>query len=332
MSIEYIKVFPASESQERAAKLLPAQGSEDRSSLLARPDFPDLDDGEDDDAVPESPENPLGWTLYLELPNQGGVAAASILEVLNFDWRWNHSRPDIYGADGEEPWIHLAACEEDHLFSKLAVTFSMVDDRDGWEIPSAESLEGYRQDLEKALQAFGGKVVAQTMSSRDAAVEIPKKFKEASDAAVFIVVDTPEGQLFDGRDIWDVMLCLGLEWGDMDLFHWRNPEPVGDNSLFHVWTSTQPGYFLPEWIAAGKLRTHDLVFQLPVARCAVSEQVFDSMLRAATYTAQRLGGRLTDLKRKPFDEKSARAELAADVARIRSLGFEPGAGRALRLL
>ncbi|HSU55623.1 MAG TPA: cell division protein ZipA C-terminal FtsZ-binding domain-containing protein [Candidatus Dormibacteraeota bacterium] len=44
------------------------------------------------------------------------------------------------------------------------------------------------------------------------------------------------------------MMALGLEWGDMDLFHWVNGSDNGDDSFFRVWTSTAPGYFLPEEI------------------------------------------------------------------------------------
>ena len=54
------------------------------------------------------------------------------------------------------------------------------------------------------------------------------------DVNVSIRLAAPDGTLFDGRDIWDVMLCLGLPWGDMDLFHWNNPSDHGDDHLFSV--------------------------------------------------------------------------------------------------
>ncbi len=38
----------------------------------------------------------------------------------------------------------------------------------------------------------------------------------------------------------DVMLCLGLTWGDMDCFHWDNVSGTGDDYHFSVETSTPP--------------------------------------------------------------------------------------------
>ncbi|RPI27623.1 MAG: hypothetical protein EHM61_07865 [Acidobacteria bacterium] len=46
----------------------------------------------------------------------------------------------------------------------------------------------------------------------------------------------------------------------MDLFHWANTTDRGDDSFFSVWTTTAPGYFLPEMIAAGEVRVDDLVY------------------------------------------------------------------------
>src|SRR5262249_26109857 len=99
---------------------------------------------------------------------------------------------------------------------------------------------------------------------------------------------------FGGRAIWDVMLSLGLRWGDMDLFHWENPGVPGDDHLFSVWTSTPPGYFFPEEIAAGRVHTSDLVFGFSVARTWQPEVVAESMLQAVHYAERRLVGRVLD--------------------------------------
>jgi FtsZ-interacting cell division protein ZipA len=58
--------------------------------------------------------------------------------------------------------------------------------------------------------------------------------------------------LFNGKVAWDALQCLGLTWGDGDLFHWKNETTVtGDVLLFFVYTSTEPGYFLPERVFEG---------------------------------------------------------------------------------
>jgi FtsZ-interacting cell division protein ZipA len=99
------------------------------------------------------------------------------------------------------------------------------------------------------------------------------------------------GQL-PGTPIWDVMYSLGLEWGDMDLFHWTNESDFGDDQLFIVWTSTEPSYFLPELIAAGEVMTDDLSFSFSVPRCPAPVEVFDEMIKAAPYAQSGMGGTL----------------------------------------
>lgn len=325
MSHDRMQLVSASESASRAAKLLPTKGSEDRRDLLVVPDLESRDE-DDDAAAEESPENPLGWTLYLQFPKATGIS--SIVERLTYDWRWNRNRPDMWGRLTGAPWTHLAECAGTESFTEMAVTWSLFDDRQGWQIPTTVMLDRFRLDLEKEMAPLGGKVVAQPVSSQYAAEEVPKKIK-AADRRVMIAVNAPEGQLLEGRDIWDVMLSLGLEWGDMDLFHFTTEE--GD-SLFEVWTTTEPGYFLPEVIAAGKLQTHDLVFEFSLPLCPAPEAIFESMLKAATYAQQRLGGLLVNGKREPFDEATARKELEEGIAVLRQLGVEPGSQRATKLL
>ena len=342
MSADRMNLVEATESAARAAKLLPTVGSEDRRDLLVAPD---LEVGAEEAAAQDSPENPLGWTLYLQFSEPGGVlgrllgrlsskpgsvSVREILDRLTYDWRWNRNRPDIYGRKAGAPWIHLAECAETEDFSELAVTWSLIDDRQGWQIPTAATLDRFRQEIEEELEPLGAKVVAQPVSSQYAAEEVPKQFQDAS-RTLLIVVQAPDDRDFDGRDIWDVMLSLGLEWGDMDLFHWNNPKDVGDDRLFSVWTTTDPGYFLPEVIAAGELTTTDLVFEMSIPRCPAAEPVFESMLKAAAYAQERLGGILVDRKRQPFDQAAARAELQEGIACLRRLGIEPGSDRALKL-
>ena len=137
---------------------------------------------------------------------------------------------------------------------------------------------------------------------------------------------------YEGRDIWDVMLCLGLRWGDMDVFHWVNPSGLGDDYFFSVSTSTPPGYFFPEEIAAGKVRVDDLVFGFSAPRCSQPGQVFESMVRAVQYTQKRLGGTIID---ETGSDARPWKDTAEDSIRwsknSKSNGFTPGSNSALRL-
>ena len=149
-------------------------------------------------------------------------------------------------------------------------------------------------------------------------------------ADVVLAANTKAG--FEGKAIWDVMLSLGLGWGDMDLFHWENPGIPGDDHLFSVWTSTPPGYFFPESIAQGKVRTTDLIFGFSVPRTWQPDTVLDSMLQAVQYAKRRLGGIVLDSNGSEFSERVLKAEIQKTVMTMTDAGFPPGSYEALYLL
>lgn len=148
---------------------------------------------------------------------------------------------------------------------------------------------------------------------------------------VVIVLRSARQKPYDGREVWDVMMSLGLRWGDGDLFHWLNEADFGHDMFFSVETSTPPGYFLPEQIVAGKTRPHDLVFGFSIPRSADPHAILDSMLRAVHYAKQRLGGEILDRYGKPLDESQLRQETRSIVDQLKSVGFEPGATATLRV-
>ncbi|WP_233198929.1 MULTISPECIES: cell division protein ZipA C-terminal FtsZ-binding domain-containing protein [Pirellulaceae] len=131
--------------------------------------------------------------------------------------------------------------------------------------------------------------------------------------------------------MWDVMLYLGLTWGDMDCFHWINPTGIGDDYYFSVETSTPPGYFLPEEIAAGRLQTQDLAFLFSLPRAAAPSTIAERMRKAVEYVQSRLGGEIVymiDDEEVDFD--SAMQEIKRIEAELTEQGFPPGSEAALR--
>ena len=126
-------------------------------------------------------------------------------------------------------------------------------------------------------------------------------------------------------------MSLGLKWGDMDIFHWPNDSDNGDDSFFSVWTSSPPGYFLPEEIAADRLHTADLIFGFSIPRNAAPKSVFASMVKAAEYARQRLGGELLDGNGHALDAGATEKEISAIEQRLNAAGFPPGSQRTLHL-
>ena len=139
--------------------------------------------------------------------------------------------------------------------------------------------------------------------------------------------------VFKGREIWDKMRSLGLHWGDMDLFHWENPSSGagGDDHLFSVSTSTEPGYFLPENIAKGAVKTTDLVFSFSIPRSADPQQVLKNMYQAARYCQQKLGGQLVDAQGRPFRLAPELIKCQKIEQNLAQQKLRPGQGDALYL-
>jgi len=118
--------------------------------------------------------------------------------------------------------------------------------------------------------------------------------------------------------------------GRHGLFHWENPFDSG-HYLFSVETSTPPGYFLPEEIAAGTLSVEDLVFAFEVPRCRKPLEVFDAMARGVGYCQRRLGGVITDRRGAPADFSAIRDHMTAVERQLNEAGLPPGSEGALRL-
>src|SRR5260370_30191308 len=127
------------------------------------------------------------------------------------------------------------------------------------------------------------------------------------------------------------MLCLGLNWGDMDCFQWNNPSESGDDHFFWVSTSTPPGYFLPEQIAADRVHVEDLVFEFSVPRSAAPVQVFDAMVKVVEYCQKRLGGTIVGETRSNADLPAIRDRVVETERKLREEGFVPGSEDSLRL-
>ena len=99
-----------------------------------------------------------------------------------------------------------------------------------------------------------------------------------------------------------------------------------------MWTTTPPGYFFPERIAAGQVQTADIAFGFSIARTFQPEMIFDTMMKAVHYAQKRMGGILVNVDGSPFSEVVARSEIRSLVKRLSSAGFEPGTDDTLYLI
>jgi cell division protein ZipA len=317
-------IAAGSQSEARAASLLPMTASEDRRDLLKVPELPVAPDSDGN----YRPDPKVNWVVDVTFAKPQRIENAVLLGGFDNKWMGKIGRPEIYGKGAEDGrWTFVRAGGSPDHYTELAFAWRLLDDSEDSVKPvTAPDLAAYLKKLNERVSVLGDaelKPSASPESAADAAHGLAE-LKSGCDRRAIVVLKAPANALFEGRKIWDVMMALGLKWGDMDLFHWVNDSDTGDDSFFRVWTSTAPGYFLPEEIAADRLRTADLVFGFSIPRSAAPRPVFASMLKAAQYARQRLGGELVDRNGSSLEVSATEQEIDAVEQRLSAAGFTPG--------
>jgi cell division protein ZipA len=323
---------PESESRGRT-ELLPTTPTEDARHVLGQIDLPKAAsfDAERD----YLPEPAVSWIVDVRFADDPRLDPNAISDAFDKGWRKAFGGFMDFGRDVDtRHWTYLISADGPKAVDRLKFAFDYIDVLDDDATLADASL--YRRRLEEIgarLKAFGTPIVSASVQPGDAVQrsKLLRDIKRTQDMSMFLVLKAPPGKRFDGKRVWDVMLCLGLQWGDMDCFHWRNESEIGDSYFFSVYTSTPPGYFLPEEVAAGRVHVDDLVFGYSVPRSGKPVEVFDSMHRAAEYCRKRLGGTVVDGDGNTVDPTMIREQIVEVVDKLRSAGFEPGVNATLQL-
>lgn len=329
---EEMVLVPSSASAGHVQKLsLPETGSEDMSHLLVPPDLPQMEFTEDRDY---RPDDAVEWIIDIEFEGNPTFEVTAISKVFDAAWLEANGQPTIYGWSPEiNRWTYLISADGPKTFAKLAFGWQLIKTYDeDFRITAAE-LERYLFETQSRAKQLGSPVL-KTNRSPAGADRLSGLIREAVDECdrnIVIVLKAPNGKPYDGKDVWDVMACLGLLWGDGDLFHWHNKSDFGADMFFSVETTTPPGYFIPKRIAEGTTRFDDLVFSYSIPRSPSPGVVLDSMLRATSYAQKRLGGELLDHAGMPLDENKLRSDVKTVVEQLNAAGFKPGEGGTLRI-
>jgi cell division protein ZipA len=101
--------------------------------------------------------------------------------------------------------------------------------------------------------------------------------------------------------------------------------------LFVVESSSSPGYFLPEQIAAGRQHFHDLIFGFSIPRSIAPAKIFDGMAKAVEYCQKRLGGTILNEDGNKANLPALKKRIAEVERELRAAGFEPGLDETLQL-
>ena len=331
---ERFLIQPQSVTAARAKKTgLPSTGSEDVSRLLVPP----AAERSRGNVVKSDyrPDAAIDWIIDVEYDGDPVFEANRIREIFDRAWRKSHGEPTVYGWSPEiARWTYLDSGDAPKNFSKLTFGWSLHDSVSESPVPlDADNLAQFQSSVDQLSKWLGNAHIRANRSPAAAAKlsqEIGQLVQECN-RDVTVVLVAPRGKSYAGRDVWDVMLSLGLRWGDMDLFHWRNDSGEGDDAYFSVWTSTPPGYFLPELIAADRVQVADLAFGYSIPRSHRPEMIFDSMLKAIEYAQRRLGGEIQGTDGRRLDPQTIRTLIRSTVEKMESRSFTPGKDATLRV-
>jgi cell division protein ZipA len=329
--INPIEITTASASDARAAKILPTKPSRDMRHLLGPIDLP-APSTKGDDGRDYLPNEATEWILDIEWSGSPSLDSRQVYEAFATNWKAEYGQAELCGFDPDRKrWAFLLSGIVPKL-NRLKLAIPLSPSEDNPELPTVEDLRMREAAGRLRAERFGKATVTPNMPAENAVrrAQRLRQLKETLDLNFGLILAAPSREPFDGLKIWDVMLCLGLRWGDMDLFHWGHLNDHGD-SWFRVWTSTPPGYFLPEQIAAGKVRVQDLIFGFSVPRCAQPNHVLESMLRGIGYARERLGGTLVDAEGRLADCEFCRTQVSKVADELARVGFPPGSEDALHL-
>ncbi|GAA4442450.1 cell division protein ZipA C-terminal FtsZ-binding domain-containing protein [Bremerella cremea] len=325
-----------SQSKARAEAVLSLQGSEDVRHLLEPIDLPDLESNQNEEAE-YAPNPAVEWVIEIEFTELEQISVAQLKEIIDGTFDQEEGRPTIFGKDAQtNQWTYAIAADGPESVTAVQLAWDYFQ---AWKGPESICNElGFQKRLDAtsavlqehsiAANITPSRLPKEAFARTEELAELPEEY----DKYFIIQLQAPEGTVFEGRDIWDVMHCLGLTWGDMDCFHWENPSGIGDDYFFSVESTTPPGFFLPEQIAAGELQTEDLIFLFSIPRSAAPLEVISRMDTAAHYAQKRLGGTIhyqVGEDRMSLEDATNEVRQMADI--LTENGFQPGSDSALQL-
>ncbi|WP_298319632.1 cell division protein ZipA C-terminal FtsZ-binding domain-containing protein [uncultured Aquimarina sp.] len=323
----------ATQSADRIEKLGLNRSSEDVSYILdeSKLQFPKIENKEE--KVEYKAEPSREWIIELVIPDGAIIKQKKLYELFDYEWRTNFSSTIFGHSPEDDRWTYALAGGTPETYNQIQVAVNLLDvfndENPNYDI---EKLERYIIELKKRLKSHSLAFKIKETESKESAIEKSKKLVELN--RLFdrdILIGLQSDKIYDGREVWDVLQSLGLKWGDGDLFHWNNSSDYASDQHFSVWTSTEPGYFLPEQIKKGKMNPSNLVFGFSIPRSADPINVYRVLVNSVKYSQKRLGGEITNRNGEPFNEQLELIQLAELIKQMDDNGIIPGSSNSLRL-
>lgn len=277
-----------------------------------------------------SPE--IEWVIEISPPDNYYFDKEEFLQVFDYDWRSNFSSNFYAHFPDSNEWSFAIYGGSPQVFDSLELAIELTDRYNENDI-TEERLNNYLTELHKRLQKFGVEFIVNPNVSITEAVEKSKTLrafqrKLYNDVTLVLQSKTK----FEPIRMWNTLVNVGLKWGDGDIFHWENyGSESGDEQIFSVWTTTDPGYFFPEEIKNKRMKPKNLVFGFQLPRSVDPERVFEMMFNAVEYCQQELGGQILDENGNPFDKERYEKRIKESLTSIEEKGLRSGEGYLLRI-
>lgn len=281
------------------------------------------------------PDDNLTWTIDIDRLDKGLFLKDTLEQIFDRSWTDNY-RSTVYGrSNATELWSYAFSADATYDYNRLRVAVPLMDRYGDQKDLNREGFKGYEIELSKRLRKeFQNNFKIIVDESYESVVKRRKNLatitQELANREVLVWLKFNKPQ--DGLRVWETLQMVGLRWGDGDLFHWKNPLMwFGDDSFFSVWTTSPPGYFLPEEIREGTLQLHDLVFGFSVPRSADPVGVYDVMMECITVCRNQLGGSILDSDGKALKSHDQRKSIEATINVMKDYELKPGEGTSMRL-
>ncbi|MCP8898429.1 cell division protein ZipA [Gilvimarinus xylanilyticus] len=123
----------------------------------------------------------------------------------------------------------------------------------------------------------------------------PERDAQMPDEVIIINIMAREGEVFVGESLLDVLLQVGMRYGDMNIFHRHARENGEGPVLFSLANMVKPGTFDLDNMASFQTPGISLFLTLPLAVDSI--KAFDIMRDSAWAIADAMGGELKDENR-----------------------------------
>ncbi len=269
--------------------------------------------------------------FVIELPGAGPVSRNKALGVYKQNEYLLDKPHQIFGRGYlTKKWSNLESDQEYCQYSDVAVAIQLADCHG----PASESeINRFVQMSLKLADLLQRptKLSVTPEQAVEAALELDR-FCEANDvlASVNILSNDPGG--FSGRAISQAASSQGMQLGMMNIFHFKNDNPLGCRHLFSLANLYDPGSFDPDNLESTRTAGLTLFMNVPCAYQPAA--VFEKMIQAARGICELLDGRLVDQDSRPLTDsglKMIRTQIDRIATDMQGRGIIPGSEAAMRL-